>query len=111
MFEFWPYTNFHQLNLDWIIQKMQETQQQVQALNERIDDIIVVNNDYILPSTNDDTDRSADIMRYLRDYGYCFLGPGKFVIYNTINMPDNTSIKGMGSGTVLQLPAVLGSLT
>lgn len=103
MFDFWPYTNFHQLNLDWIIQKMQETQQQVQALNERIDDIIVVNNDYILPSTNDDTDRSADIMRYLRDYGYCFLGPGKFVIYNTINMPDNTSIKGMGSGTILQL--------
>ena len=40
----WPYTNFHELNLDWILQKLKEqemdtstNQQAIDATNERID--------------------------------------------------------------------------
>ena len=101
--ENFPYTNFHDINMDWLVKTMKDNKEGVERLNERIDDIVVVANEYILPSTNDNTDRSADITRYLVDYGYCFLGPGKFVIYNTINMPEGTSLMGMGSGTILQL--------
>lgn len=105
-----PYTNFHDLNLDWLIETMKETkgsvddfEEELENINTRIDNIIVEAQHYILPSTNDNTDRKDDIMNFLNTYGYCFLGPGTFVINSTINMPDRTSIMGMGSGTILQL--------
>ena len=103
MFEFWPFTNFHQLNLDWIIKEMKQHDVDIQDLNERIDEIIVEASDFVLPSTGDDTDRSADIMNRLNTSKYCFLGPGKFMINNTINMPEGSALLGMGNGTVLQL--------
>lgn len=101
--ENFPYTNFHDLNLDWIIAKMKETNTKVNELSDKIDNIPVLTNNFILPTTDDDTDRSTDIMNYLQNFGYCFLGYGKFVIKHTISMPNGTSLLGMGSGTVLQL--------
>lgn len=101
--ENFPYTNYHDMNTDWLVKTMKDNVGEIERLDKRIDDIVIVANEYILPSTNDDTDRSADITKYLMDYGYCFLGAGKFVIYNTINMPEGTSLMGMGSGTILQL--------
>lgn len=34
IFEQLPYTNFHELNLDWIIEKLQELEERVAALEE-----------------------------------------------------------------------------
>lgn len=103
MFGFWPYTNFHQLNLDWIIKTVKELDGDVDAIKEEIENMIVPGNGYILPSTNDDTDRTIEITNCLTNYGYCFLGPGRFVINSTIPMPDKTTLMGMGSGTELIL--------
>ena len=34
IFEQLPYTNFHELNLDWIIEKLQELEERIAALEE-----------------------------------------------------------------------------
>ena len=33
LFEHWPYTNYHDLNLDWIIQKLKDIEQEYEALD------------------------------------------------------------------------------
>ena len=38
IFEQLPYTNFHELNLDWIVEKLQELEERVAALEEEADD-------------------------------------------------------------------------
>lgn len=37
IFEQLPYTNFHELNLDWIIEKLQELEERVAALEEEVE--------------------------------------------------------------------------
>lgn len=37
MFEFWPFTNFHQLNLDWIIKVVKDFQSKYTGLEETIE--------------------------------------------------------------------------
>lgn len=37
MFDFWPFTNFHQLNLDWIIKVIKDFQAQYTGLEETIE--------------------------------------------------------------------------
>ena len=58
---------------------------------------------FILTSTGDTTDRKNDIMNCLNNYGACMLGNGIFYINSSINMPDGSSLIGIGSGTILQL--------
>lgn len=59
-------------------------------------------NSTILVSTNDSTDRTADIQAMLTAFGYCCLGPGDF--YTTgITLADGQSITGSGAGTYLYL--------
>lgn len=59
-------------------------------------------NSTILVSTNDSTDRTADIQAMLTAFGYCCLGPGDF--YTTgITLADGQSIAGAGKGTTLYL--------
>lgn len=36
LFEHFPYTNFHELNLDWIIQTMKELEEKVDSIEDRI---------------------------------------------------------------------------
>ena len=98
-----PYSNFHSLNQDWMISKIKENADSIIALNDRIDDIIIENTDIFLRTTNDDTDRTAEILKLLNTTGCCFLGPGTFVIKSSINMPDNSALMGVGNGTVLRL--------
>lgn len=52
---------------------------------------------YVLQSTGDTTDRTADIVAVLSQYGSCYLGTGVFYVKN-LTMPDNTSIIGSGIG-------------
>lgn len=58
---------------------------------------------YVLQSTGDTTDRTADIATVLTQYGSCYLGTGAFYVKN-LTMPDGTSILGSGIGrTTLRL--------
>ena len=36
LFENFPYTNFHELNLDWIVQKMKALDEKVDSIEDRI---------------------------------------------------------------------------
>lgn len=58
--------------------------------------------DYILESTKDKRDRSAEIEKMLSEIGVCILGSGDFFV-SGIRMPDRTTIKGMGAATRLIL--------
>lgn len=58
---------------------------------------------YILTSTGDTTDRYSDIMYCLNNYKACVLAEGEFCISQTIGMPDNSSLSGLGSVSVLRL--------
>ena len=55
-----------------------------------------------LASTNNNTDRTADILAMLQSTGVCNLGPGLFVVNNLV-MPDNTTLVGSGEKTWLRL--------
>ena len=59
-------------------------------------------NTYYLPSTNDMTDRTQEIMNLLKTEGACRLGSGIYVV-SGVDMPDGTSIMGMGYSTKLLL--------
>ena len=56
----------------------------------------------ILVSTNDKTDRTADILNMLNTYGVCTLGNGEFYVSN-LDMPANTTLQGGGNNSVLRL--------
>ena len=62
---------------------------------------------YYLTSTNDDTDRTAEMRALLEQYGVCRLGVGSFVV-NGLDMPDRSSLMGEGSATTLLLPPTQG---
>ena len=40
LFEQFPYTNFHELNLDWVIQKVQDFDAQLQNIDAQITNIV-----------------------------------------------------------------------
>ena len=61
------------------------------------------NENAFLESTNDTTDRTADIAAVLASTGYCQLGPGVFYVTN-LHMPANSTLCGSGSSTRLILP-------
>ncbi len=58
---------------------------------------------YYLESTGDTADRSEEIAEKLRLYGVCNLGAGVFYAKN-INMPEGSTLSGMGCATKLILP-------
>lgn len=57
---------------------------------------------YYLPSTNDSTDRTAEIRALLEQYGVCRLGCGSFVV-SGVDMPDHTALMGEGGATTVWL--------
>lgn len=59
---------------------------------------------YLITSTNDLSDRTADIRAKLEQYGTCHLGSGMFVV-SGLDMPDKTTLTGEGGATELLLPA------
>lgn len=40
LFEQFPYTNFHELNLDWVIQKVQDFDAELQNIDAQITNIV-----------------------------------------------------------------------
>ena len=53
---------------------------------------------YVLESSMDQTDRKGDIEKMLQENGVCILGSGVFYV-SGVEMPDNTTIMGMGECT------------
>lgn len=58
--------------------------------------------EYYLKSTQDTTDRTAEIEALLQTHGVCVLGPGTFLVKN-VRMPDNTMLRGEGPASKLLL--------
>lgn len=56
------------------------------------------NEKYLIESTGDKTDRTAEIEAKLAEYGTCLLGTGEFYV-SGVKMPDNTTVMGMGTAT------------
>lgn len=56
-----------------------------------------------LVSTNDETDRTSDIMTMLTQNGYCHLGKGRFYVGGQIEMPPNSTLIGCGNKSKLKL--------
>ena len=57
---------------------------------------------YFLESTSDMTDRTAEIQKYLDEFGVCILGAGLYVV-NGVDMPDGSTVMGMGKATQVLL--------
>lgn len=57
-------------------------------------------------STNDHTDRTAEIEQILKKYGRCELGAGLFFVRG-VNMPESTMLSGAGNATKLLLDPAL----
>lgn len=58
--------------------------------------------EFFLRSTNDKTDRSAEIENLLNQYKTCVLCPGTYYV-SGVKMPDDTSLFGMGEGSQILL--------
>ena len=70
------------------------------TLSDTVDDLNGAINNLILESTNDSTDRTSAIITMLTNNKKCILGAGTF--YTTgIDMPDGSTLIGMGDATVL----------
>lgn len=61
-----------------------------------------INDLYVLASTGDTTDRSAEIEKMLAEKGVCLLGHGVFYV-SGVTMPDHTTIIGLGECSELIL--------
>lgn len=57
---------------------------------------------YYLPSTNDHADRTAEIRAMVEQHGVCLLGAGTYVV-SGVDMPDHTTLEGMGGATTVLL--------
>ena len=38
LFENWPYSNFHELNLDWILQQVKDLTEKVESLDKQLNE-------------------------------------------------------------------------
>ena len=64
-------------------------------------------NQYYLPTT-EGADMTAAIEEKLRTAGVCLLGTGTYLVRG-VNMPENTTLRGMGRGTRLLLDPALSA--
>lgn len=76
---------------------------EINTLKETYPAITTDTNNF-LASTNDNTDRTADIQAMLNSTGVCHLGPGRFVAKG-INLPNVSTLMGSGRSTLLILKA------
>lgn len=76
LFENFPYTDLHQLNLDWLIQEMKELEQKVQdgpvvSVNGLTGEVILYRQSNIqFPDVNDSTITKWEMFRYLNGHIY-----------------------------------------
>ena len=56
IFRQFPYTNFHEMNLDWVIQKINEMIENIFKINKKVDDFIIETE----PTIRDEVDKWLD---------------------------------------------------
>lgn len=71
-------------------------------------DLIRQINDTCLFSTNDETDRSTDIVNCLNTYGVCYLKAGDYYV-SGVQMPAGSSLFGEGQSTKIYFTGDIGS--
>lgn len=76
LFENFPYTNLHELNLDWLIQEMKDLEEKVQdgpvvSVNGLTGEVVLYRESNIqFPDINDSTVTKWEIFRYLNSHIY-----------------------------------------
>lgn len=111
LFENFPYTNLHELNLDWLIQEMKELEEKVQdgpvvSVNGLTGEVVLYREAHIqLPDVTDSTITTWDIFRYLNGniYGIQFDVNG-----NVYALKDNVRTKLL---TWADIPADAGVIS
>lgn len=116
LFEHFPYTNFHQLNLDWLIEQLKNlSNAQVLSVNGETGDVILYTDPLVrLPDITDDT---WNIFRYVDDtpVGIQFKkgnplqridNLGRYDIYDANNPPPYpvTAVNGQTGDVVISIP-------
>ena len=91
MFNTYPYTDFHELNLDWILKKMQELQAQMDELIQKaIDEAKEYAKEYIDEQMADIERQFADLERAVSD-----LSTEYHTDFNALNNTVNAFITNM----------------
>lgn len=117
MFEGFPYTNFHDLNLDWIIQKVKEAyspdnppENVVLSVNGETGDVVLYTNAIVtLPDVDENTwnihrmanNNSSGIQFVNGQPAQRIDGVNRYDIYDTGNPPPVQSVNGQTGAVVL----------
>ncbi len=116
LFEHFPYTNFHELNLDWLIEKIKEIEENiVLSVNGETGDVILYKNPLVrLPDITSDT---WNIFRYAdgTPVGIQFKkgsplqridNLGRYDIYDSNNPPPYpvTAVNGQTGAVIISIP-------
>ena len=122
MFEGFPYTNFHDLNLDWIIQKVKEAyspdnppENVVLSVNGDTGDVVLYKNAIVrLPDTEDAmwnihrvADGSSEGIQFEKDQpAKRIAGTNRYVIYDAGNPPPYPvqSVNGQTGNVLINIP-------
>ena len=121
MFEQFPYTNFHELNLDWIIQKVKEAyspdnppQNVVLSVDGQTGNVRVFPNAIItLPEVSEGTwnlhriaDGQSSGIQFTPDRAERIEGTNRYKIYDEGNPPSYpvTSVNGKTGAVLIQIP-------
>ena len=122
MFEGFPYTNFHDLNLDWIIQKVKEAyspdnppENVVLSVNGDTGDVVLYKNAIVrLPDTEDAmwnihrvADGSSEGIQFEKDQpAKRISGTNRYVIYDAGNPPPYPvqSVNGQTGNVLINIP-------
>lgn len=106
--DYWAMTGNYSGAIAGLSERVEGLEGDVASIENTLDNL-VTHEEYYLNPTGDTTDRSADVLQKLNTYGVCIFASGDFYFSNAINMPDNTTIMGMGEKTrlILQYDGVL----
>ena len=122
MFEGFPYTNFHDLNLDWIIQKVKEAyspdnppENVVLSVNGETGDVILYKDAIVrLPDTEESmwnihrvADNSSEGIQFEKDQpAKRIAGTNRYVIYDAGNPPPYPvqSVNGQTGNVLINIP-------
>lgn len=122
LFEQFPFTNFHEMNLDWLLGKVKQNTNDIAAIPDMIDSkiaeqkpIIIANASRFIDVTvppegfaackcdgiTDDTEAFRALLNYVqnREGGGGLIVPGKCVISSTMDIVNSISIVGLGTDT------------
>lgn len=122
LFNQFPFTNFHEMNLDWLLEKVKENSNDIAKIPAMIDreieeqkTIIIANASRFIDVTTppegfaackcdgitDDTDAFRALLNYVqnREGGGGLFVPGKCVISSTMDIINSISIVGFGTDT------------